>query len=155
MPETSCGILLYRRDADALRVLLTHPGGPFWRNRDEGAWTIPKGAPDAGESAEQTALREFGEELGAPLAGELAPLGMLRQRGGKRVHAFAVEGDFDVANVRSNLFACEWPPKSGRAQAFPEVDRAQWFTLDEARAKLLPSQCEFLDRLEALLAAST
>jgi predicted NUDIX family NTP pyrophosphohydrolase len=155
MAETSCGILLYRRDADALRVLLTHPGGPFWRNRDEGAWTIPKGGPTDDEGPEATAMREFEEELGTPLHGTLEPLGMIRQRGGKRVHAFAVEGDFDVAKVRSNLFACEWPPKSGRAQAFPEVDRAEWFTLDQARAKLLPAQCEFLDRLEDLLRATT
>lgn len=151
MPETSAGIVLFRRDADGVRVLLTHPGGPFWRNRDDGAWTIPKGAPEADETLEATATREFGEELGAPLQGTLVPLGQIRQRGGKRVHAFAVEGDFDVAKVRSNLFCCEWPPKSGRAQSFPEVDRAAWFTLDEARVKLLEAQRPFLHRLEALL----
>ena len=151
MPETSCGILLYRRDADGVRVLLTHPGGPFWRNRDDGAWTIPKGAPADGECHEATALREFEEELGKPVQGALAPLGEIRQKAGKRVHAFAVEGDFDVSKVRSNLFACEWPPKSGRAQSFPEVDRAEWFTLDEARVKLLEAQRAFLDRLDALV----
>lgn len=155
MAETSCGILLYRRDPDGLRVLLTHPGGPFWRNRDDGAWTIPKGGPDGDECHEATAMREFEEELGKPVDGALTPLGMIRQKGGKRVHAFAVEGDFDVAKVRSNLFACEWPPKSGRVQAFPEVDRAEWFTLDQARTKLLASQCDLLDRLDALLRETT
>ena len=151
MAEQSCGLLLYRRDADALRVLLVHPGGPFWRNRDDGAWTIPKGGPADDECHEATAMREFEEELGKPVEGALQPLGAIRQKGGKRVHAFAVEGDFDVGKVRSSLFACEWPPKSGRTQAFPEVDRAAWFTLEEARVKLLESQCDFLDRLDAML----
>src|SRR6185295_12544802 len=104
MPETSCGILLWRRDADAVRVLLTHPGGPFWRNRDDGAWTIPKGGGEPGETYAATALREFAEELGSPLQGDLLALGQIRQRGGKVVHAFAVEGDFDVAQLRSNEF---------------------------------------------------
>ena len=154
MPETSCGILLWRRDPDGVRVLLTHPGGPFWRNRDDGAWTIPKGGGEAGETHEATALREFEEELGAPLHGPLVPLGQITQRGGKRVHAFAREGDFDVANLRSNLFECEWPPRSGRVQAYPEVDQAAWFTFDEARVKLLDSQCELLDRLAAAITAA-
>ncbi len=151
MPETSCGILLWRRDDDAVRVLLTHPGGPFWRNRDEGAWTIPKGGPEDGETHQATALREFEEELGSPLHGRLFPLGQITQRGGKRVHAFAVEGDFDVARLRSNTFECEWPPRSGRVQHYPEVDRATWFTFDEARVKLLDAQCVLLDRLDAAL----
>jgi predicted NUDIX family NTP pyrophosphohydrolase len=155
MPETSCGILLWRRDADAVRVLLTHPGGPFWRNRDDGAWTIPKGGAEPGESQEATALREFAEELGWPLQGDLIPLGQIRQRGGKVVHSFAVEGDFDVAQLRSNEFECEWPPRSGRVQRFPEVDRAAWFTFAQARVKLLESQCELLDRLGALLSAGS
>jgi predicted NUDIX family NTP pyrophosphohydrolase len=151
MRTTSCGVLLYRRDADAVRVLLAHPGGPFWRNRDAGAWTIPKGAPNDDEGPEDTARREFEEELGVPAIGPLVPLGEIRQRGGKRVQAFALEGDFDVAALRSNPFEAQWPPKSGRMQSFPEIDRAQWFTLDEARAKLLPAQCTLLDRLDALL----
>jgi predicted NUDIX family NTP pyrophosphohydrolase len=151
MPETSCGILLWRRDDDAVRVLLTHPGGPFFRNRDEGAWTIPKGKPEGDETQQATALREFEEELGSPLHGALHPLGQITQRGGKRVRAFAVEGDFDVTQLRSNTFEIEWPPRSGRVQTWPEVDRAAWLTFDQARIKLLPSQCAFLDRLDAAL----
>ena len=154
MPETSCGVLMWRRDADALRVLISHPGGPFWRNRDDGAWTIPKGAPNAGETAEATARREFEEELGAPAKGTLQPLGRIKQKGGKWVEAFALEGDFDPAALHSNSFECEWPPKSGRFQLYPEVDRAAWCTIEEARAKLLPAQVPFLDRLDALLAGN-
>jgi predicted NUDIX family NTP pyrophosphohydrolase len=152
MPESSCGILLYRRDPDALRVLVTHPGGPFWRNQDLGAWTLPKGGAEPGETAEATALREFEEELGTPVSGELQPLGRIRQKGGKWVEAFALEGDFDATQVRSNLFECEWPPRSGQIRQYPEVDRAAWCTLEEARAKLMPAQCDFLDRLVLLLA---
>ena len=152
MPETSCGVLLYRRDADALRVLITHPGGPYWRNKDFGAWTIPKGAPEPGEGAEQTALREFAEELGTPVSGVLTSLGHIRQKSGKWVEAFALEGDFDADDVRSNLFECEWPPRSGQMRQYPEIDRAMWLTLDEARERLMPAQCEFLDRLSTLLA---
>ncbi|KGQ20502.1 NUDIX hydrolase [Lysobacter dokdonensis DS-58] len=154
MPATSCGILLWRRDADGVRVLLTHPGGPFWRNRDDGAWTIPKGAREDHETDEAAALREFAEELGMPLDAPLSPLGQITQRGGKRVHAFAAEGDFDVAALRSNHFECEWPPRSGRMQSYPEVDRAAWCTFEQARVKLLPAQCELLDRLEAALRAA-
>jgi predicted NUDIX family NTP pyrophosphohydrolase len=153
MPEHSCGLLVYRRDHDALRVLVCHPGGPFWRNRDAGAWTLPKGAPEGDESPEATALREFAEELGTPVSGTLQPLGRIRQKGGKWVEAFALEGDFDPARLDSNLFACEWPPRSGKLQQYPEIDRVRWATLDEARALLLPAQCEFLDRLQALIAA--
>lgn len=152
MAETSCGLLLYRRDPDALRVLLVHPGGPFWRNRDAGGWSLPKGGAEDGETPETTALREFEEELGTAVSGTLQPLGRIRQRGGKWVHAFALEGDFDVATLASNTFECEWPPRSGLVQRYPEVDRAAWCTLDEARVLLLHAQCEFLDRLEALLA---
>jgi predicted NUDIX family NTP pyrophosphohydrolase len=149
MPDLSCGLLLYRRDADALRVLIVHPGGPFWRHRDAGWWSLPKGAQAPGESAEATALREFEEELGTPVAGPLQPLGRIRQRGGKWVEAFALEGDFDITTLASNAFECEWPPRSGKVQTYPEVDRAKWCTLQEARALLLPAQCEFLDRLPA------
>ena len=154
MPETSCGVLMWRRDADALRVLISHPGGPFWRNRDDGAWTIPKGAPNPGETAETTARREFEEELGAPATGALQPLGRIKQKSGKWVEAFALEGDFDPVALHSNSFECEWPPKSGRFRLYPEVDRAAWCTLEEARAKLLPAQVPFLDRLDALLAGN-
>jgi predicted NUDIX family NTP pyrophosphohydrolase len=151
MPETSCGVLLFRRDADAVRVLITHPGGPYWRNQDYGAWTIPKGAPEPGESPQQTALREFEEELGTPIAGQMHPLGRIRQKGGKWVEAFAIEGDFDADDVRSNVFECEWPPRSGKIRQYPEIDRAAWLTLEDARKRLLPAQCEFLDRLALLL----
>ena len=150
MSQTSCGLLLYRRDADALRVLIVHPGGPYWRQRDVGAWSIPKGLSAPGEAPEATALREFEEELGTAVSGALQSLGSIRQRGGKQVEAFALEGDFDIATLRSNVFDLEWPPGTGDVQQFPEVDRAAWCTLDEARVKLLPAQAEFLDRLAAL-----
>jgi len=133
-------------------VLLAHPGGPFWARRDDGAWTIPKGLIDAGETAEAAARREFLEELGAEAVGTLLPLGSIRQRGGKHVEAFALEGDFDVAALSSNTFETEWPPRSGRMQTFSEVDRAAWMDLATARAKILEAQQPLLDRLEALLA---
>lgn len=156
MPQTSAGILMYRhvdgtRRDGALEVLLAHPGGPFWRNRDLGAWTIPKGLLVPGESAETAARREFEEELGAPATGKLLALGRVRQRSGKWVEGFALEGQFDPATVHSNSFEMEWPPRSGRLQAFPEIDRAAWFALDEARRRILPAQAPLLDRLEALL----
>ena len=154
MTVESAGLLLFRRDAGALLVLLAHPGGPFWRRKDLGAWSIPKGELLAGEDPEAAALREFAEELGAAPAGPLVPLGTIVQRGGKRVHAFAAEGDFDVATMRSNTFAMEWPPRSGRMQSFPEVDRAEWFAPEVAREKLLPAQAELIDRLERTLAGT-
>jgi len=147
----SAGILLHRRREGALEVLLAHPGGPFWARRDDGGWTIPKGLVDAGESAEAAARREFLEELGAEAIGELVPLGSVRQRGGKHVEAFALEGDFDVAALRSNTFETEWPPRSGRMQTYPEIDRAAWMDLATARIKLLEAQRPLLDRLEAAL----
>lgn len=148
MPKSSAGILMYKRERERVLVLLAHPGGPFWRRRDEGAWSIPKGEFGAGESAETAARREFEEELGAAAGGELRPLGRVRQPGGKWVEAFALEGDLDVAAVRSNPFEMEWPPRSGRRRTFPEVDRAAWFPLPEARRKILPGQRPLLDRLE-------
>jgi len=151
MPSNSAGILMYKREGDRLRVLLAHPGGPFWRNRDDGAWTVPKGEARAGEASEQVARREFQEELGAAVVGPLTPLGGLRQRGGKWVEAFAIEGDFDVGSLRSNAFQLEWPPRSGTIASFPEVDRAAWFAPAEARRKILPSQQVLIDRLQALL----
>ena len=153
MPNHSAGILLYQRRARLLHVLLAHPGGPFWARRDAGAWTIPKGGIGPGETAEDTARREFAEELGALPAGPLQPLGSVRQRGGKWVEAFALEGAFDAATVRSNEFEIEWPPHSGRMARFAEIDRAGWFPIVEARRRILPGQEALLDRLEALLAA--
>jgi predicted NUDIX family NTP pyrophosphohydrolase len=147
MARRSCGVLLYRYVGDELQVLLTHPGGPFWQHRDAGAWTIPKGEPEAGESDEVCARREFQEELGAPVEGSLLPLGEITQKGGKHVTAFAVEGEFDVNALVSNPFEMEWPPRSGQMKSFPEVDRAEWMPIPLARAKLLPAQAELLDRL--------
>jgi len=146
MAAKSAGVLLYKRE-DGVKVLLVHPGGPFWSKKDAGAWSIPKGEYIEGEDPEAAARREFEEELGVPLEGDLQPLGEAVQPSRKRVIAYAAEGDLDVAAIRSNRFEIEWPPKSGRMQAFPEVDRAAWFTLDDAREKLLPGQRVFLDRL--------
>lgn len=151
MVENSAGILLYKRAADRWHVLLAHPGGPFWRRRDDGAWTIPKGVVYEDEEPEAAARREFAEELGAEAVGILRPLGDIRQRGGKRVIAFALDGEFDPDRLRSNEFAVEWPPKSGRTASFPEVDRAAWFEFPAARQKILPSQAPLLDRLEDML----
>jgi predicted NUDIX family NTP pyrophosphohydrolase len=134
-----------------VRLLLAHPGGPFWRGRDEGAWMIPKGLIEPGEEPLAAALREFEEELGARPAGEPRALCTIRQAGGKWVEAFALEGDFDCSALRSNEFTIEYPPKSGQFRAFPEVDEAQWFTLAEARAKILKSQAPIIDALEQAL----
>jgi predicted NUDIX family NTP pyrophosphohydrolase len=131
-----------------VEVLLVHPGGPFWAKKDLGAWSIPKGEHDDGEDGLACALREFREETGTELeAGELTDLGKIRQRAGKVVQAWAVEGDLDAAAVRSNAFTMEWPPRSGTMREFPEVDRAAWFDLEEARKRINPAQAEFLDRL--------
>jgi len=147
MAAESAGVLLFKRQDGELRVLLVHPGGPFWRRKDLGAWTIPKGERMPGEDAEATARREFSEELGAPLEGPLVALGRIRQKGGKQVDAFAVEGDFDVERLSCNTFEIEWPPRSGRLQSFPEIDRAQWFTMAEAHDKINVAQRALLDRL--------
>lgn len=154
MPTTSAGILLYRLHEGVAQVLLAHPGGPFWRRRDAGAWMLPKGELAAGEEAEACARREFEEELGVPAVGALVALGRLRQRGGKWVEAFALEGDLDPATVRSNLFEIEWPPHSGQQASFPEIDRVAWFTLAQARQQILPSQAPLLDWLDAMLAGA-
>ena len=150
----SAGLLLYRRTGvSGVEVLVVHPGGPFWARKDLGAWSLPKGEYDEDEDPAVCARREFAEELGtAPPDGELLDLGEVRLKSGKVVVAWAVEGDLDTAEIVSNTFETEWPPRSGRRQEFPEVDRAQWFGPDEARAKLNPAQAEFVDRLEALLA---
>jgi predicted NUDIX family NTP pyrophosphohydrolase len=149
----SAGIILYHERAGALRVLLVHPGGPYWRNKDAGAWMIPKGLVEPGEEPAAAARREFQEELGTRPEGELKPLGRVRQAGGKWVEAFALEGDLDADAIVSNAFTMEYPPRSGRLRSFPEVDRAAWFTLPEARAMILPSQLPILDWLEEAVAA--
>ena len=148
MAKRSAGILLYRRSNGALEVLLGHPGGPFWARKDEGAWSIPKGECAPEEDALATAKREFCEETGSACDGDFLPLGEVKQASGKVVTAWAVEGDLDADAIRSNTFELEYPPKSGKLREFPEVDRAGWFGLDEARAKILPAQAPFLDRLQ-------
>jgi predicted NUDIX family NTP pyrophosphohydrolase len=154
VPRTSAGLLLYRRDSErGVEVLVGHMGGPFWARKDAGAWSIPKGELDDGEDPRACARREFAEETGTTLPdGALDELGSVTLKSGKRVLGFTAEGDLDPATLISNTFELEWPPRSGRMQAFPEVDRAGWFTLDAAREKLNPAQAAFVDRLEALLA---
>ena len=142
--KRSAGVLLRRADG---HVLLVHPGGPFWARKDAGAWSIPKGEHDETEDPEACARREFLEELGSPPPGELVDLGTVRQKNRKEVRAFYGEGDLDVDGVVSNTFSMEWPPRSGRRQEFPEIDRAEWFSVEDAREKLNPAQAEFLDRL--------
>jgi predicted NUDIX family NTP pyrophosphohydrolase len=142
---------MYRRSQGELQVLLVHPGGPFWANKDIGAWSIPKGEYDAEEDPFMVAKREFAEELGREPAGTFRELGEVIQSGRKRIVAWAVEGDFDVRELTSNTFELEWPPKSGRRQSFPEVDRAAWFTPDEARAKILTGQRAFIERIVRIL----
>jgi predicted NUDIX family NTP pyrophosphohydrolase len=151
MAAKSAGILVYRKRADVVEVLLVHPGGPFWARRDAGAWSIPKGEYSESEDAETAARREFTEETGWRIEGELKPLGEIKQKAGKVVTAFVAEGDFDPASLESNRFEMEWPPKTGRSASFPEVDRAGWFGLVEARDKIVEGQRPLLDRLEALI----
>ena len=151
MPKAAAGLLLYRRRPAGIEVLLAHPGGPFWSRKDVGAWSIPKGEIDPGEDPVAAARREFREEIGLEVTGPLGPLGQQKQGSGKLVHIWASEGDFDPAHLRSNTFEMEWPKGSGRTQAFPEVDRAAWFALDEARRRILPGQAPFLDALVALV----
>jgi predicted NUDIX family NTP pyrophosphohydrolase len=136
---------MFQRRGGEVFVLLVHPGGPFWAKKDLGAWSIPKGEYAPGEDPREVALREFQEELGVRPAGELIPLGEVVQKGGKRVTAFALEGELDVSATASNFFEMEWPPRSGRMQSFPEVDRAEWFALDQARQRILASQLPLLD----------
>jgi predicted NUDIX family NTP pyrophosphohydrolase len=152
-PPRSAGILLFRQREDRIEVLLIKPGGPFWRNRDAGAWMIPKGMVEPGEAPAEAALREFEEETGTRLTSVPFPLATVRQAGGKLVEAFALEGDLDPAAIRSIEFEVEWPPRSGRRQSYPEVDEARWMSLAEARALMLPSQLPLLDALEAKLGA--
>ena len=145
---------MYRRVGSKLEVLLVHPGGPYWRRKDEGSWSIPKGEINAGEDPGIAAVREFTEETGMALTTALEPLGEIRQRAGKRVLGFAVESDLDVQTIKSNTFEIEWPPRSGKMQAFPEIDRAEWFDLPVAHDKMLEGQRPFLDRLAERLGQS-
>ncbi|MDB5312979.1 MAG: hydrolase [Gemmataceae bacterium] len=149
--NTSAGLLLFRRTGSGLEVFLAHPGGPFWARRDAGAWTIPKGLIDPGEDPLAAARREFGEETGLHPAGPFLPLGNVRLKSRKVIHAWACEGDADPAAVTSNETRTEWPPKSGKWVTFPEIDRCAWFDPATARAKINAAQAEFLERLEALL----
>jgi predicted NUDIX family NTP pyrophosphohydrolase len=146
-PPLSAGILLFRERGGSVEVLLIKPGGPFWRNKDVGAWMIPKGAIEAGEAPAEAALREFEEETGTRLGEIPFPLAKIRQAGGKWVEAFALEGDLDEARVTSNEFEVEWPPRSGEFQRFPEVVEARWMTLEEARSMMLKSQLPLLAAL--------
>lgn len=155
MAATSAGILLFRRKGATVEVLLVHPGGPLWAKKDLGAWSVPKGEVDEGEEPRACALRELEEELGSRLglvAEDLTELGSIRQKGGKLVHCWAAEGDFDPAGLRSNTFEIEWPPRSGRRERFPEIDRVAWFGLEQAREKILGYQQPFLDELETVIA---
>ena len=153
MPRQSAGLLLFRNTSGALEVLLVHPGGPFWSRKDDGAWTIPKGEFSPAEPPLQAALREFEEETGAAVTGPFLELQPRRQAGGKTIYAWAVRGDFDPTGLKSNTFTVEWPPRSGRVQTFPEIDRAAWFSLEQARLKILKGQAPFLDELESVLGA--
>jgi predicted NUDIX family NTP pyrophosphohydrolase len=152
--RTSAGILLWRRRADRVEVLLAHPGGPFWAKKDRGHWTVPKGEIGPGEELVAVARREFFEETGHAVPdGPLVELGQIRQKFGKEVVAWAARGDLDPSTAVSNSFELEWPPRSGRTESFPEIDRVEWFDLDEAARRLKPAQVPFLDRLRAALAA--
>ena len=143
----SAGLLLFRQRDKKVQVLLAHPGGPFWSRKDQGVWTIPKGLIGPSESLLSAAQREFAEETGYRPGGEAIPLGSAKQPGGKVVHVWAIEEDWDPVDLRSNTFEMEWPPRSGRRQSFPELDRASWFGVAEARLKILKGQAAFLDHL--------
>ena len=147
MAKLSAGVLMFRRAAGEPEVLLVHPGGPFWRKKDAGSWSIPKGEYEEGEDPLAAAMREFEEETGLRPAGDAVPLGQVRQAGGKLVTAWALEGDCDASTCRSNSFSMEWPKGSGKLCDFPEVDRAEWFTLSVAREKILKGQLPFLEKL--------
>jgi len=151
MPKTSAGLLVYRLREGRLEVLLVHPGGPFWARKDLGAWSIPKGEFAEPEEPLAAAVREFQEETGSTIDGTFLPLPPRKQSGGKIVHAWAVEGDLDPGQIRSNTFLLEWPKGSGRRKEFPEVDRAEWFEIPEAKRRILAGQAGFLDDLRELL----
>ncbi|MCC6163031.1 MAG: NUDIX domain-containing protein [Acidobacteria bacterium] len=149
--KTSAGVLLYRQGAEGVEVFLVHPGGPYWSRKDAGAWTIPKGEIEPGEDPLAAATREFLEETGSEVAGPFRALGSVRMRSGKVVYAWATEGEIDATAIRSNVFSMEWPPHSGRQRQFPEADRAAWFTIGEARTRILTGQAPLLDTLVKLL----
>jgi predicted NUDIX family NTP pyrophosphohydrolase len=155
MPRSSAGLLVYRMSGEApgtVELLVVHPGGPFWAKKDQGAWSIPKGEHEPGDDPAACAKREFSEELGvAPPKGPWTDLGDVVQSGGKRVHAWAVRGDLDASQIRSNTFEMQWPPRSGQTCSFPEIDAVAWVTVDEARQKLVSAQVAFVDRLVACL----
>jgi len=148
--KIAAGLLLYRRRGE-LEVFLVHPGGPLWAKKDLGAWSLPKGEVIEGEDLLHAAKREFTEETGFAIDGEFRPLDPVRQSGGKVVHAWAIEADCDAAQIRSNLFTMEWPPKSGNTREFPEIDRAGWFTIAESRKRILAAQIKFIDQLVSIL----
>ena len=151
MPKQSAGLLAFRLTGGEVQLLLVHPGGPYWKNKDDGAWTIPKGELHPGEDPLAAAQREFAEETGWAPAGPFVPLGSVRQPGGKIVHAWACAGNFDPATLRSNLFEAEWPPRSGRQASFPEVDRAAWFSAAAAETKISPGLRPLVAQLRAAL----
>jgi len=151
MPKISAGLIMYRFKGEMAEVLLVHPGGPFWAKKDAGAWSVPKGLCGPGEDLLAAAVREFHEETGFAAGGGFLDLGELRQPSGKIIHAWAFKGDCDPADLKSNTFSMEWPPRSGKESEFPEVDRAGWFGLDEAGRKILKGQVQFIARLERLL----
>ena len=155
MPKQSAGVLLFRGEKGHLEVLLVHPGGPYWSGKDAGAWSIPKGEFSPGEAAKDAAFRELREETGWSPGGEAIPLDPVRQAGGKKVYAWALEASLDPATLRSNSFSMEWPPNAGAQREFPEVDRAEWFGMDTARRKILRGQLALLDDLERKLRLSS
>ena len=152
MPKKSAGLLSYRMNRGSTEVFLVHPGGPFWANKDDGAWSIPKGEFAAGEDPLEAAKREFREETSLIVVGEYRPLKPLRQQGGNIVYAWAVQSDLEAAAVKSNTFSMEWPRGSGKMREFPEIDRAEWFKIDLARRKILKSQLDLLEQLEQVVA---
>ena len=154
MPKLSAGLVLFRRRGSDLEVVLVHPGGPFWARKDLGTWSIPKGEYEPGEDPLEAAQREFEEETGCRVAGAFLPLAPVRQRSGKVISAWAVEGDVDVTAIRSNTFRLEWPPRSGRYQEFPEIDRAAWFPLDLAVEKIIPGQRPLLDQVQSVVGSA-
>ncbi|HEK20299.1 MULTISPECIES: NUDIX domain-containing protein [unclassified Mucilaginibacter] len=151
MGKQSAGLLLYRIPNHTIEVFLVHPGGPFFAKKDNGSWSIPKGEFNDDEDALTAAKREFEEETGKPIDGNFIKLHPIRQKSGKTVHAWAVEGDIDHTNITSNTFEIEWPPRSGKRKTFPEIDRAGWFTLHEAKEKLIPAQIKLVEELESIL----
>jgi len=151
MPRQSAGLLMYRRRKGVVQVLLIHPGGPFWANKDAGAWSIPKGEFSGDENALTAARREFEEETGFLPAGRFVQLTPVKQPSGKVIHAWALEGDLDATAIRSNTFTLEWPPQSGVHQEFPEVDRAAWFTIEAAKEKIIKGQTDFIDELQRII----